>query len=180
MKLFSNLLVVLVILSFGAAGWAEDKPSAPGKTDVLSTDLFWMALGINNLEYEHALNNGSSFALRVKSGEQDLTDWKWTLSGGGASYRGYFGNEAPDGGYYGLGLDMLMIDAEQTTLSAKGDSTFIVPRLELGYQSVSDMGLTFAVGLDVDFYSGSLKVGSEEFPLSGFGGGLRLSLGFAW
>lgn len=183
MRYLYAVLAVLVVFSVSTAVFAEEAPAAPAKTKVITTDLFDLMLGIPNAEYEMTVqNHAAALAFRLGSGGADLGDWSWSILMLGSSYRGYFGKQAPSGGYWGAGLDIWMIDAEQTTLgvTAKGDATFIGPKAEIGYQYVSGGGFTFGTGLALIFLSGSLKVGNEEFPLSGLGADIRLSLGYAF
>ncbi len=168
-----TIITLLLTLFLTTPAIANELPK-----QVLSANPLGLVFGIMNLEYERTIDQKSTWSVRGLYWGADDEGWEWTAFGLGGSYRRYFASNAPKGGYWGAGIDSLSISADYVDES--GSSVFFIPKVEIGYQWLLGNTVAINLGGDVRYVIGTLDIAGEKFPVSGFGIGLKLALGYAW
>ena len=158
--------------------------NAQEPTQIVSLNLGGFILGVPGVEYQNNIDDSAAWAIRGNYMSIGTGDWKWSATGVGGSYKGFFSPTAPAGGYWDVGVDILMMKAEYkyTTLTSKTEtasSTFFAPGAGAGYQWLFE-NFGVSAGAKIVYFAGSIEIAGTKLPLSGVTPGGVLQLGYAW
>ena len=129
--------------------------------------------------YQHNWTYDSAMTVRAGFYFWNYSGWSSTGIMGGLGYRNYFQGTAPNGPYWEVGGNMVVISAKYDggRSNSSGSSVLLGPDASLGFAHSWRNGFYVDGHLGVNFMVGSLTVGNEKFPYGGFGYGLGVGLG---
>lgn len=158
---------------------------AEGPKNVVSLQPLGLAIGLANIEFEHAFAPKASFAVRgdamyLRAESESEDDVRLTGFGGGGSLRFYPLASAPKRAYAGIDVDVIHVSGENEETEEEGTATFFTVGGVIGWKwLIAD---AFAIGLDIGtmYFAGSLDVGDDDVGLAGLRPIAHLYIGLAF
>ena len=175
-KGFYRLLIMVFVCFASMAGqsaFAENDITSLSKDRLINIDLLGAVFGMARLEYQQNINEKSAWALRGVFWHSNTESWKWDAYGGGFSYRRYITHNAPEGGWFGGGIDVLYTNAKY--IGKEDNSYFVFPHAEAGYTlSLKESRWLITPSLSLGNYIGNIEISNSNIPI--MGAGMRLSV----
>ncbi len=170
----------LLLLAFVCAAFVGQAQ----KSGAIKTNPIGMAIGIANLSYETALNEGTSLQFGASYFNLSFGETSFSGVGLGAQYRLY-SNDALDGFYYGPLANYFSFTVKDS--GNKGTLNGFGAGGQLGWNWLLGSSDNFVIdlGLGVMYNTASVNVeeGNDSFDtgvFDGVGPVLNFSIGYAW
>jgi len=174
-----TVLVMLLLLIGGTQVVFSREARAEGEFgNVISVNPFGLLLGVANAEYEKVWKPNMSFVGQAVFAFRSSGRWDWTLLGGGVGAKRYLNPTAPEKLWLGGNASVQYVSAEY-----RGDSDsslFFGLAGLVGYKWIFGERFTVEPSLGLLISIGSLSIEGESIPISGVGGTLGISLGYAF
>lgn len=174
-----TVLVMFLLLIGGTQMVFSQEARAEGEFgNVISVNPFGLLLGVANVEYEKVWKPNMSFVGQVVFASESSGRWDWTLLGGGVGVKRYLNTTAPEKFWFGGNASVNYVSAEYRRDS---DSSFFLGLAGLvGYKWIFGERFTVEPSFGLLISIGSLSIEGESIPISGLGGALGISLGYAF
>lgn len=173
---------LLLVSCFFSPVFAEEEANSTDSSEneifldkdrLINIDLLGAVFGMARLEYQQNINEKSAWALRGVFWHSNTESWKWDASGGGFSYRRYITYSAPEGGWFGGGIDTLYATARY--MGKEDNGYFVFPHAEGGYTlSLKESSWLITPSLSLGNYIGNIEISNSNIPI--MGAGMRLSV----
>ncbi len=174
-----TVLVMFLLLIGGTQMVFSQEARAEGEFgNVISVNPFGLLLGVANAEYEKVWKPNMSFVGQAVFAFRSSGRWDWTLLGGGVGVKRYLNPTAPEKLWFGGNASVQYVSAEY-----RGDSDsslFFGLAGLVGYKWIFGERFTVEPSLGLLISIGSLSIEGESIPISGVGGALGISLGYAF
>src|SRR3990167_7409124 len=175
-KGFYRLLIMVFVCFASMAGqsaFAENDITSLSKDRLINLDLLGAVFGMARLEYQQNISEVSALALRGVFWRSNTENWKWDSYGGGFSYRRYVTHNAPEGGWFGGGIDVLYTNAKY--MGKEDNGYFVFPHAETGYTfSLKESRWLVTPSVSLGNYIGNIEISNSNIPI--MGAGMRLSV----
>jgi hypothetical protein len=169
-------------LVLGLIGMALPASAGTVPKSNLTAQVTGSWLDLARVEYETALDNQTSLAVRAEFLGKTIDDMYTRGFGGGVAYRFYPMTEqpAPVGMFVGPAFDAMNVTASNAGETAS--SIFYDLQVEFGYRFLFGEGIAFVLVPQVylGYTFGQLSVGGKDLDLDGMAYGAGLGLGLAW
>ena len=170
---FFLLTACCLLLTFLLAGQSAFAEEQTDRYRLINLDGLGAVFGMARLEYQQNINGKSAWALRGVFWRSNTESWKWDAYGGGFSYRRYITHNAPEGGWFGGGIDVLYTNAKY--IGKEDNSYFVFPHAEAGYTlSLKESRWLITPSLSLGNYIGNIEISNSNIPI--MGAGMRLSV----
>ena len=169
-RLLTVYSLLLTILLVGQPAFAEEQTD---RYRLVNLDGLGAVFGMARVEYQQNISEVSALALRGVFWRSNTENWKWDSYGGGFSYRRYVTHNAPEGGWFGGGIDVLYTNAKY--MGKEDNGYFVFPHAEAGYTfSFKESKWLVTPSLSLGNYIGNIEISNSNIPI--MGAGMRLSV----
>jgi len=172
------ILVMFILLIGGTQMVSSQEARAEGEFgSVISVNPIGLLLGVANVEYEKVWKPNMSLVGQGLFAFRSSGHWKWSIFGGGVGIKRYLNPTAPEKLWFGGNASLQYVSAEYW--GDKDSSIFFGLTGLAGYKWIfGQFTVEPSIGLLMSI--GSLSIAGQSIPISGVGGALGLSLGYAF
>jgi hypothetical protein len=175
----AGIILVVFLLLTGATQIASPQEARAQAEfgSVISINPFGLLLGVANAEYEKVWKPNMSFVGQAVFASRSSGDWDWMLLGGGVGVKRYLNSTAPEKLWFGGNASLQYVSADYGR--EEGSSVFLGLAGLVGYKWIfGQFTVEPSIGLLMSI--GSLSIAGESIPITGVGGTLGISLGYAF